>query len=106
MARGFAAVLVLAVLAAPAPLHALGPFEPAVDSFGSAVTAAFAPDGSMFVADEDVGATSSVSPRPSLTPSTPPAEAPGGGAVPGISLVIVGLLVAGLLLMRRRLLRP
>ena len=40
---------------APAPAHAQTGFERAVDGFGFAVNIAFAPDGTMFVADKDAG---------------------------------------------------
>jgi len=46
---------VLTVLLSVVPARAQEGFEPAVDGFDFAVNVAFAPDGTMFVADKDIG---------------------------------------------------
>lgn len=49
------ASFVLSQLLLPRPAVAQEGFEPAVDGFDFAVNIAFAPDGTAFVADKDVG---------------------------------------------------
>lgn len=55
MIRRLLPVVVLAVVLAPSVARAQEGFERAVDGFGFAVNVAFAPDGTMFVADKDAG---------------------------------------------------
>ena len=55
MVRRLVPLIVLAVAFAPATARAQEGFEREVDGFGFAVNLAFAPDGTMFVADKDAG---------------------------------------------------
>jgi glucose/arabinose dehydrogenase len=55
MRRTLMASFVLAQLLMPRPAVAQEGFEPAVEGFDFAVNVAFAPDGTIFVADKDVG---------------------------------------------------
>ena len=48
-------LLALALTSLPTPAHALDEFEVVADGFGFAVNVAFAPDGTMYVADKDRG---------------------------------------------------
>jgi aldose sugar dehydrogenase len=53
--RALIVPFVLAQLLSPRPAIAQEGFEPAVDGFDFAVNIAFAPDGTIFVADKDIG---------------------------------------------------
>ncbi len=55
MLRRPVAILVIALASLPVRVHAQEGFELAVDGFGFAANVAFAPDGTMFVADKDRG---------------------------------------------------
>ena len=55
MRRALVASFVVAQLLMPRPAVAQEGFEPAVDGFDFAANVAFAPDGTIFVADKDIG---------------------------------------------------
>ncbi len=55
MVRGLVAMVAVTVLLLPAPAGGQEGFEPAVDGFDFAANMSFAPDGTIFVADKDIG---------------------------------------------------